>query len=143
MREKFNKFVQKWGNFCCRRLGDYLTEKVKPWELLATTVGVLALASLSAALKPEPLEATNRRLWGLDVEILKIAELSDGRPGLSFQDQAELAAKIGYKGIITEGCSQVSLYHNPNSGRLILNVNDNEIVIPESKAREYIESGGK
>jgi len=145
IRRKFNNSVRRFGNYVYSGLGESLTNDIKLKQLLLKlpcyALGAFVFLYLVGSVQQGRRETDfrNARLRGLDTKILRISQSYDGKPGLSFVDQAKLAEELGYKGIIKEGQSRVDLYLDEECGRLILEIDDNKLLIPESAAREYID----
>ena len=72
---------------------------------------------------------------------LKKAEMSDGKRGLSFDEQAELLEKLGYDEPLMEGEKfklGVGEEYNSNKPTAYLEVGDREELIDEQTLRDYL-----
>ncbi len=89
------------------------------------------------------------RLNGLCEKVLRKAEMYDGKPGLSFEEQVEMANKLGYENIIREGeivGLEVEGGKGPNHQDYFvwLRVGKKQrYKVDEKKLEDYLENGGK
>ena len=98
-------------------------------------------------------DSTSQRdsLLRLEQEVLNKAEMSDGKPGLSIEDQARLAKRLGYTGTVIEGrrfgldCKSAVTFSGKPYGDSTpyLRIGNEEINLSEKDLRVYLaESSG-